>query len=427
VYVRQVRIRNLRSFRSVDVDLNVPPIPAGKAANTAPYPNVTLLVGDNGAGKTSVLRATALAALAPIMTSGSGYVPFSLVRQVRGRRAEDEALVEADLDLHEQDGVARDGVTSSLRIKPTQGFVDRFLPFEDYSWSEPMWSDHSPAFLVVGYGASRAVDSNTRSSEASRSKTRLLRYGRVAGLFEEGVVLTPLAAWLPELQKSSKTRFNQVIQLINRLLAPHGELLDELIDGEPLFRVGGSDLPFQALSDGYRAYVGWISDLLYHLNTGAPHTKRLVDSRGVVLVDEVDLHLHPAWQMHVMPTLSRALPNLQFVFSSHSPLVVGSLHASNVVVLESVEVDGVSETSVRRSTEEVYGLSADQILTSGHFGLRTTRVASFEAALHEVASAARDGDPDSALRLMRLVSLGGAALDAPTRPRKARKAASSEG
>jgi hypothetical protein len=225
----------------------------------------------------------------------------------------------------------------------------------------------------------------------------MLRYGRVAGLFEEGIVLLPLAAWLPELAARDPARFAEVVGLVNVLLEPHGELLDHLVEGEPMFRVGSSVLPFQALSDGYRAYIGWVGDLLYHLCMGAPAAMPLVQGRGVVLVDEVDLHLHPAWQRHVMPTLSRALPNLQFVFTSHSPLVVGSLYAVNVRVLDAMEVGSAVETVVSTSRAEVYGLSADQILTGGHFGLRTTRVESFDRKLQQVASKARSGDADAAL------------------------------
>jgi hypothetical protein len=394
VYVHRVTIQNLRSFREVVVPLATPGANGGAAAE---YPNVTLLVGDNGAGKTTVLRSIALAALGPIMVSGSGYVPFSLVRHVSGQRSA-EAVVSAEVELHEQDGAVEGQFeTAALRIRPTAGFVDRFVAMDTPAWSELMWADRSPAFFVVGYGASRAVDPHARSSESSRSKSRMLRYGRVAGLFEEGIVLLPLAAWLPELAARDPARFAEVVGLVNVLLEPHGELLDHLVEGEPMFRVGSSVLPFQALSDGYRGYIGWVGDLLYHLCMGAPAAMPLVQGRGVVLVDEVDLHLHPAWQRHVMPTLSRALPNLQFVFTSHSPLVVGSLYAVNVRVLDAMEVGSAVETVVSTSRAEVYGLSADQILTGGHFGLRTTRVESFDRKLQQVASKARSGDADAAL------------------------------
>jgi len=131
----------------------------------------------------------------------------------------------------------------------------------------------------------------------------------------------------------------------------------------------------------------------------------------------VDLHLHPEWQQRVIPTLARALPKLQFVLTSHSPLVVGTLRGSNVFVLETVETDGIRQSLLHPSTEEVYGLSADQILTSGHFGLASARDPKFTTHLETQARAAREGNADAALHFMRLMALGAAGEeDTPSPP-----------
>jgi predicted ATP-binding protein involved in virulence len=128
-----------------------------------------------------------------------------------------------------------------------------------------------------------------------------------------------------------------------------------------------------------------------------------------VLVDEVDLYLHPEWQVSVIPRLARAMPNLQFVFTTHSPLVVGTLHRENIRVLKS----GPNGSVVEASQEEVHGLSANQILTSEYFGLQTTREPKFAVKLNEVAKKARDGDADSAEQFLRMLSLGADAGEAP--------------
>jgi hypothetical protein len=406
VYIQSLKIDNLRTFQAARIDLNMPR--KAPTEDSSWLPNVNLLLGDNGSGKTSVLRAAVLAALGPILASGSGFVPFALVRRGhRGSGGAKPARITAHLHLHEQDHHAGQETLETV-IEPTRGWVDRFVSRDFPNWAEAMWDEKSPAFLVVGYGAGRRVDWSSTFSEESRNKSRALRYSRVAGLFEDAVTMVPLNAWLPRFRRSEPDRHSQVVAILNRLLEPHAQLLPDPLEDDYLFRIGEADLPLQALSDGYRAYIGWIADLLYHLCTSVPFGLRLVDCRGVVLVDEVDLHLHPEWQQRVIPTLARTLPNLQFVFTSHSPLIVGTVHGANVFVLEMEEEEGVQRSVLRPCAEEVYGLSADQILTSGNFGLSSTRNPQFARELQDQARAASEGGPDATLRFMRLMALGAA-------------------
>ena len=89
------------------------------------------------------------------------------------------------------------------------------------------------------------------------------------------------------------------------------------------------------------------------------------------MVDEIDLLLHPKWQMKVIPTVARALPRMQFVFTSHSPLVASSLEWMNIILLRLNP--SKNRTSTRQLRESIHGLDADQVLISDFFGLSTTR------------------------------------------------------
>ncbi|ATB35748.1 hypothetical protein CYFUS_001162 [Cystobacter fuscus] len=418
MYVRSLTIQNLRSFESVELPLCHPGDGAPPAPTGVPYlDNVTLLLGSNGSGKTSVLRAVALSTLAPVLAMGSGYVPYALVRRVKGRPS--EARVKAHVVLHDQDGLGegKEEEIAATLVAPPRGYTDRFLiESKPPSWHIRLWDEESPAFLVLGYGATRRVETGAGSVEG-RAKERILRYRRVAGLFEEHMTLMPLAAWLPQVARKDKKRHQEIVNLMNELLPEGTKMLgkwEDREDPESLFQRGGSVLPFPALSDGYRAFLCWVGDVLYHLHLICKKGQRLVDMRGVVLVDEVDLHLHPEWQRHLVPSLSRAFPRLQFVLTSHSPLVVSTLSSQNVLLLEERErAGGVTATEVLRPGEELYGLSADQILTSQSFGLESSRDERFFERLKDVADKAREGGAEDALRFMRMVAGGAVAGDAP--------------
>lgn len=391
----------------------------GKQQSPAPnLPNINLLLGNNGMGKTTILRALALASLSPIMPQ-SGYLPYRLVRRADPKVSlAKEATIEADVILHEQDfpsgktkgssskivreeqmsmTVIRSGDYEGLRSGnvPASG-----IPDEEGVWGG-MYNDKSPAFLVVGYGASRRVEDSRNLDESARRKARLLRYERVAGLFESHVALTPLAVWLPNFQKKNPGRYKQTVNLINRLLPEGASFEGQFQEGDYFFEVNGTKTPFAALSDGYRAYIGWIADLLYHICMGAPKGAKLVDNYGLVLVDEIDLHLHPEWQRSVAETLSRALPNIQFVFSTHSPIVAGSLNKENIFVMES---DSMGASTVRQYDERIYGLSAEKVLLSSYFKLRTTSAAPFVDELRDLSVKAGKGDLNAALAFMEKIS-----------------------
>jgi predicted ATPase len=195
-----------------------------------------------------------------------------------------------------------------------------------------------------------------------------------------------------------------VIQLINRLMGRgHLQFAAEMEGDEYLFAKRGLKIPFPALSDGYRAYLGWVGDLLYHVCMTCPPGKKLSENRGIVMVDEIDLHLHPKWQLDVLPTIARALPNLQFIVTSHSPLLVGSLEWMNVIVMRG----DAREASVPvRIEAAIHGLDADQILLTDLFGLESTRASSKTRQLKDLTLQARGGNLEAAKQLMVEMSRG---------------------
>ena len=108
-----------------------------------------------------------------------------------------------------------------------------------------------------------------------------------------------------------------------------------------------------------------------------PDHPNFLELPAVVLIDEIDLHMHPKWQRQIMSLLEEVFPNVQFIATSHSPLVVQAVEAANTIVL-SYEKDAAT---IHNDHTSVHGWRVDQILTSDLFGLTSARPPIVESLL----------------------------------------------
>jgi predicted ATPase len=414
MYINKLIVDSFRTFRQAEVEFLHPDqdFTALEFPRPPRLPNVNLLLGNNGSGKTTLLKAIALAALGPSVTD-SGIFPYRLVRREPAAKpvkvragTEQSATLEATFAPHPQDGPSPLPAVLESQVTVTRKFDTeqlRWTRSDETGW-QSIFSSESDAFFFVGYGATRRVESRERIDLGARKSSSSARAQRVRSLFEDAYSLIPLNVWLPQLQHTNPGRHTQVVHLIHRLLGrEHYDFKGEQEDGEYVFEKGGLKVPFPALSDGYRAYLGWVCDLLYHVCQTCPSGKKLVDNRGIVMVDEIDLHLHPEWQMTVLPTLAKRLPNLQFIVTSHSPLVVGSLEWMNILVMSS----GPKQSSrPRRLPRPVHGLNADQVLLTDFFGMASTRAPGKQRQLKQLTLQAREGDTEAAKKLLDEMSRG---------------------
>ena len=400
MYIDSIAMQAFRTFEQTSIDFVHPDAQTLPASERPKLANMNLVIGANGSGKSTLLKGVALAALGPAVAD-SGVFPYHLVRREAGGSADVGALVEATFTPSVQDDVpgGLPQVESRIRID-RRGDLERlqWARPEDKLW-RPIFSSRSDAFFFVGYGANRRVERSDRVDEAGRRASSFTRARRIMSLFEESYSLLPLSHWLPQYQARNPGRFSQVRELINQILGPERyRFTGELENGEYLFQYQQIRVPFPALSDGYRALLGWIGDLLFHVCETCPRGKKLDENQGIVMIDEVDLHIHPAWQMELLPRLAHWLPRLQFIVTSHSPLLVGSLEWRNVVVARQRE-NGASFLE-RVDGVDVSRMDADQILLTELFGLKSTRSESQTHRIQSLLENARKGDTEAARKLM---------------------------
>lgn len=141
------------------------------------------------------------------------------------------------------------------------------------------------------------------------------------------------------------------------------------------FKEKGTNLTFDQLSEGYKSILIFISDLLYRLNKNASKGEKTTDLKGIVLIDEIDLHLHPKWQRVIIGKLRKLFPNVQFIFTTHSPTIIQG--ASEDAIMFRVyrnKEDGKTKVSDPYLRKNLDHLLINSLLTSPLFGLDDSRM-----------------------------------------------------
>lgn len=340
--VSRIVLENIRSFEAVEIGF----------AQTGSSPTLlNVLLGDNGLGKSTLLKCVALGLASPKAVSKLFEEPgFPWLRHET-----DEGLIRLEFS---------DGSFSQLTIR-LESYGEQIA--EHICQSEALRQEQ---IVVCGYGAARRAFGD-------RSHSGYQMREAVSTLFNYDSRLQS-----PEL-------------IIRRLLTPNAETVNGageeilrwidyvLLLPEGSTRLGPAGLeisgpwgffkPLGMLGDGYKATLAWIMDFLgwvmyrdaQMLQTGV---------RGIVLVDEIEQHLHPSWQRRIYSLLTKQFPNVQFVTTTHSPLcVIGTtdLGDEEVSLVHLRRTEGNS-VAVRDNLKPPRGMRADQVLTSYLFGMETS-------------------------------------------------------
>ena len=300
-----------------------------------------------------------------------------LVERIHAAMALRQYLIGYELGAENGSGLRDTGWPRRVRVMLDHSLYSRSLTDGWFACAYGPWRRLSPA--KVPNPSSQALNTSRRKSH------------RFATMFEEESALTLVNDWLIDLEfrrlkdpknETAQRIFDLAKNSIERML-PDVRFRAITPEGEVVFEESGVEVPIHSLSDGYRSTLAWVGDLVRRLVDASPEADDPLAASGVVLVDEIDLHLHPKWQCSIVDEVRLLFPNLQFVVSSHSPFVAQDVgEADKIIVLRKEEGRVVAQEGL----ESVKGWRVDQILTSYLFDLESTRDASLAALEQEYRS-----------------------------------------
>lgn len=285
----------------------------------------TVLLGNNNTGKTSILKA--IANLRPVSFKG---IKPSNTEDVSSDTTLDRAVSAGYLD---RDFIADFKQDSFAGCATTDDKLDSWFYRKDVATSSD--ASITNTFCIYGYGVSR-YPSKTNLSDSICSDC--------SSLFSQDQRLINIEEWLMQMDYSAKSnnplaggRLAKIRELLCSNLFP--EILDfkfessDTLHNFTLFLTKDGWFRYTELGYGYQSMLSWVVDLCKRMFERYPNSEHPLEENAIVLVDEIDLHLHPKWQRDIISFLSRAFPNIQFIVTTHSPLVIQSMNEVNLYVL----------------------------------------------------------------------------------------------
>ncbi|MBL8483487.1 MAG: AAA family ATPase [Rhodocyclaceae bacterium] len=387
MYISKVTLGNVRGFTDLNFDLTRP---------GGGFAGWTVFTGDNGSGKSTLLKAIAVGLTGK--DTARALQP-SFHRWIR--EGQHEAFVELGLmPVTEDDYFSEGGRVTDKAFLARMAFrnghkepqIEAALPSgvsrKNYSTPQrSIWSLDAKGWFSCGYGPFRRVFG--ASPEATRQMVAPSTE-RFVTMFQEAASLAEVDQWLRtlshrslEAKSDAREQMDLILAALRDELMPNQITVDRIdSDGLWLKDRNGLQLSWSEMSDGYRAALALLADILRHLINAygvaniadRDDDGKLVFRRsGVVLIDEIDAHLHPEWQREIGFWLKRHFPNIQFLVTTHSPIICQAADPNGLFVLPEPgsgnEPHPLSETEYRK----VITSRPDTILLTSAFGLQNTR------------------------------------------------------
>jgi predicted ATP-binding protein involved in virulence len=387
MYLKELTLTNVRAITSLQLTL-----PSESSES-----KLTMLLGENGCGKSTVLKAIALLlsgsdALIDLLPDPESWIKkghstclisgvFSLV---------DGSEVSASLAILRGDTVRK----VLLRNRESLSMIDREI------------ERSADRIFVAGYGVARRPPPTDKYATYRDKRFSSERVRAVGSMFSSDFSLISVEQWAFDLDYRQGTVGRKLVtNTLNKLLPGiHLEKFDKK-RGSLIFRTPDGLISYDDLSDGYRSMAAWCGDLLYRLTSQFEFLKEPQLVTGILLVDEIDLHLHPIWQRQLIQFLSRAFPNLHIIATTHSVFAAQQCKEGELFVMQRATPDQAPAILPFQGDPEKFLLH--QIMLSPMFGIPSLDSVEVETMRNEYAHLAktprseRSNDDESRLRKLK--------------------------
>lgn len=364
--IERIELKNFRSFESRAFELS---------------PSFNVLIGDNGTGKTAILDALAIGAGA-LFLGLDGASPPGIHRDDVRRVAHGLGEVPT-LEASYPAAVTCSGTVGEVSLDwartlegpnkhTTHGGASELAKLAA-RWNRQVRTGKEVILPLVSYYGTGRLWLQRRARRASASDgARLLKPGSrlrgYQGCLDPSSDHKGFVSWfktmeLIQLQQGQPLgTLDAVKQALRTCLRGWDEVHYDVRLGTLVARNRDTQLPFDMLSDGVRNVLAMVGDIAYRAATLNPHLREQAPAKtpGVVLIDELDLHLHPLWQREVVDDLRKVFPEMQFVATTHSPFIIQSLQKNELINLDDRSKEALPSRSIEDIAEEVMGVEVPQ-------------------------------------------------------------------
>lgn len=373
MYLEKLKLHNFRCYEKLEIDFNR---------------QLTVLVGKNGSGKTTVLEAIAIAL-------GTWFVGFNIVnakginkrtdplRKAYQIGATDDVQTQFPVEIEAWGKIeeSKDQIlhwkrelytpTGTMTTKDAKEIVEYAAEYQK-AISEGRTDIYLP--MVAYYGTGRLWDYHRQKrNDVFKVSSRTNGYidcldgtANVKLMMDWFKIMTINKYQRQEENLESNPELDTVYLAMEKCLTN----LSGYSDVKIRYNMGTQELdvyyseqdkqrmriPLNQLSDGYKGMISLVADIAYRMATLNPQlgTEVLSKGDGVVLIDEVDLHLHPAWQQKVIDNLMNIFPKVQFIVSTHAPAIISSVKTDKLRILSNKEVC--------MTANQVYGKDVNSVM-----------------------------------------------------------------